>query len=307
MLHRGILLSAITLVFAASFWAQRQIAAPPSAKAMPLGRSRRIVSMAPSITETLYALGLGDRLVGVTRYCNYPPDVASKPRIGGYYDPNFEAIVSLAPDLVVMLEEHAQSLPGFEKLNMKTLVVYHKTIDGIIESFRTIGKACGKEAEGRRMADQYEERLCRIRVDTPPADRPRVLLALDRTFGHGHLADVYIAGVDDYFDKIIELAGGRNVYQQRGVRNPVVSPEGILWLNPDVIIDLVGQDVLRQYDRQTIMADWNELARVEAVKNHRVLVFDQDYACVPGPRFVQLVEDLARVLRSDCRVRETHH
>jgi iron complex transport system substrate-binding protein len=113
------------------------------------------------------------------------------------------------------------------------------------------------------------------------------------------LADVFVAGVDDYFDTIITLAGGQNVYRERGVRNPVVSSEGILWLNPDVIIDLARETAMKQLDRQTIIADWNELGQVEAVKNHRILVFDQDYDCVPGPRFIRLVEDLARVLHPD--------
>ena len=107
--------------------------------------------------------------------------------------------------------------------------------------------------------------------------------------------------MDDYFDRIIELAGGQNVYRERGVRNPVVSAEGISWLNPDVIIDVVRKEVLEHVDRQAIVADWNELGQVEAVRKHRVLVFDQDYATVPGPRFIDLVEDLTRVLHPEVK------
>ena len=120
-------------------------------------------------------------------------------------------------------------------------------------------------------------------------------------WARGHLADVYVVGADDYFDRIIELAGGQNAYQQRGVRYPVVSSEGILWLNPDVIVDLVPKSVLQETDRKTLVADWDELAGVEAVKNHRVLVFDQDYDFVPGPRFIRLVEDLARMLHPEVK------
>ena len=196
--------------------------------------------MAPSITETLYAWGLGDRVVGVTRYCEYPPEVKNKARIGGYYDPNFEAILALKPDLVVMLEEHEQSLPGFEKLKLETLVVSPQDDRGdhrVVPHDRPRRAGRGRKAGG--WPTQYENRLERIREKTRLLPRPRVLLALDRTFGRGHLADVYVAGADDYFDRIIELAGGQNAYRQRGVRYPVVSPEGILWLNPDVIVDLV--------------------------------------------------------------------
>jgi iron complex transport system substrate-binding protein len=299
MIYRLTLLSAIVLVFATSLLLQRRIDEPLRPEVVPFWQCRRIVSMAPSITETLYALGLGDRIVGVTRDCKYPPEAQDKVQIGGYYDPNFEAILALKPDLVIMLEEHEQSLLGFEKLKLETLVVSHQTIDGVIESFRTIGRVCGKGPEGRRMAHQFDNRIRRIQEKTRSLPRPRVLMALDRTFGCGHLADVYVVGSDAYFDRIIELAGGQNVYTERGVRYPVVSPEGMLWLNPDVIVDLVPKSVLKQTDRETIIADWNELGDVAAVKNHRVLVFDQDYAVVPGPRILRLVEDLARALHPE--------
>jgi len=299
MIQRVLLLTAITLIFVASFFANQRLAEPIRADVSPLWDCRRIVSLAPSITETLYALGLGDRVVGVTRYCKYPPDAKNKTQVGGYYDMNLEAIMALKPDLVIMLEEQKQASPEIDQVSLETLVVSHKTIAGIIDSFRTIGRVCGEGAKGRRMARDLENRLEQIRRQTQGLSRPRVLFALDRTFGCGHLADVYIAGVDGYFDKIIELAGGQNVYTDVGVRSPVVSPEGILRLNPDVIIDLVPPGTRQSLDRKTMLADWDDLPQVAAVKNHRVFVFDEDYACVPGPRFVQLVEDLAKVLHPE--------
>jgi iron complex transport system substrate-binding protein len=299
MVYRVTLIAAIVLAFAASLLGHRRLDDPLRPEVTPLRGCRRIVSMAPSITETLYALGLGDRVVGVTRDCKYPPEVEDKVRIGGYFDPNYEAIVALKPDLVVMLEESEQSLAAFEKLKIEKLVVSHQTIEGIVASFRAIGRVCGKGPEGRRMAQQYESRLRQIRDKTRLLPRPKVLMALDRTFGCGHLVDVFVVGDDDYFDTMIELAGGQNVYRQRGVRYPVVSPEGIVWLNPDVIVDLVRKETLEQVGRQAIVDDWNELGQVEAVKNRRVLVFAQEYACVPGPRFLRVVEDLARVLHPE--------
>ncbi len=119
MKYRFTLIALIFLVFVGSLAAQRRIDVPTSPEASPRWQCRRIVSMAPSITETLYALGLGDRVVGVTRDCHYPPEVENVKKtgnVGGYYDPNFEAIVALKPDLVIMLEEQARALPNFEKL-----------------------------------------------------------------------------------------------------------------------------------------------------------------------------------------------
>ena len=258
--------------------------------------------MAPSITETLYALGLGDRVVGVARDCHYPPEVEKVKEtgnVGGYYDPNIEAILALKPDLVIMLEEQAQALPNFEKLGLETLVVSHQTVKGIIESFSIIGGKCGRGPEGRRMARDLQNRVDRIRERTRNLPRPRVLFVLDRTFGRGQLSDLYVAADDSYIDTIIDWAGGQNAYSRRGVRYPVVSTEGIMSLNPDVIVDLVPPGLVQQLGRQSLLDDWNDVKTVAAVKNHRVLIFDQDYACVPGPRFLQLVEDLAQQIHPE--------
>ena len=258
--------------------------------------------MSPSIAETLYALGLGDKMVGVTRDCQYPPEVEKiKKRgcVGGYYDPNVEAILALKPDLVIMLEEQAQSMPNFGSLNLETLVVSHKTVEGVIKSFRTIGGVCGRGAEGRAMASQFRARLDAIQAKTRSLPRPRVLFALDRTFGCGHLSDLYVAADDGYIDTLITLAGGENAYRQQGVRYPVVSTEGILSVNPDVIIDMVPPETVDKFGRPAILADWNDVKQTRAVGNRRVVIFDQSFAYVPGPRFLQFVEALAQELHPE--------
>jgi len=255
--------------------------------------------MAPSITETLYALGLSDRLIGVTRYCQYPSEVRTLPKVGGFLDPNFEAIIALRPDLVILLEEHKRSLPGFQKLALETKVVCHKTIKGVIDSLHSIASICGEEARGRKMADDIQSRLDRIGEKTARAKRPKVMIAVDRIQGSGGLVDVYIAGADDYFDTMIELAGGENVYRQGSIRFPVVSTEGVMRMNPDVIVDLVSGLDQNHFQSEGNLADWQSLANVEAVKQHRVYAFNRDYATVPGPRFIRFVEDLARLLHPE--------
>jgi iron complex transport system substrate-binding protein len=299
MAYRITLILAIVLAFSASIFANRRFGGPSRPEAMPLWRCQRIVSMAPSITETLYALGLGDRVVGVTRFCEYPPEAKDKPKVGGFCDPNVEAIVALKPDLVIVLEDDEFLLAVLQKLGLETLVVSHKTVQGVIDSFRVIGRVCGKGAEGRRLAETYQDRIRSIQEKTEGLPKPRVLFALDRIIGRGHLIDVYVAGADDYFDQIIACAGGENAYQERRVRYPILSPEGIIWLNPDVIVDVVASPSWEKTDRNLIVADWNEVKQVSAVKNHRVIVLNQSYAYVPGPRSLQLIEELARLLHPE--------
>jgi iron complex transport system substrate-binding protein len=294
MTYRITLVAAIVMVFSASVAAHRRLDEPLRPEVAPLWQCRRIVSLAPGITETLYALGLGERLVGVSRHCEYPPEAKDKPRIGDCAAPNFEAILALKPDLVILPEQCEQALSGLDRLKLETLVVDQRTVEGLIESFRTIGRVCGVGPEGRRMAYRYENRLARIREKTSRLSRPRVLLAIDRLPGQGRLAEVCVVGNDAYLNRIIELAGGQNICQERDARYPVVSSEGILLLNPDVIVDLVPHSMLNQTDRQAIVADWDELATVDAVKRRNVLVLDRDYVLARGPRMIYLVEDLAR-------------
>ena len=296
---RIVLPAIIVLVFAGSYVARQPIDRAESGAPRDLGGARRIVSMAPSVTETLYALGLGDRVVGVSRFCSYPPEVSQKPRIGGYYDPNFEAIVALRPDLVVMLEGHRQYQEAFDKLGLPTLTVRHTSIEGILESITSIGDACGAEERGRAIVEDIEARLARIDCKTAGRARPRVLFAIDRTLGTGGIEDVYVAGRDGHISRIIELAGGHNALDEGAARFPVVSSEGILNMDPEVIVDLVPGLSVTKMDPETVRADWDQLARVEAVRTGRVYVIDDDYAYVPGPRFILLVEKLARLIHPE--------
>jgi iron complex transport system substrate-binding protein len=299
MASKIVLIASSLLVFATCFTIREQYFQLPNNAVSRQGNFRRIVSMAPSITETLYVLGLSDRLVGVTRYCTYPPEVQKLPKVGGFFDPNFEAMLALKPELVILLEEHEQTLPGFQKLGLNTTVVCHKYVDGIIDSLRTISRVCGVEDQGKRVADDIQTRLDRVRQKTAHSKRPRVMVAIDRIQGSGGLVDVYIAGNDGYFDKMIELAGGENAYHHTVVRFPVVSTEGIMRINPDVIVDMVSGVDTEHFQAEHTLADWQSLSNVEAVKQHRIYAFNRDYAIVPGPRFIRFVEELARLLHPE--------
>ena len=294
-----VLAAIIVLVFAGSYVARQRIERAEPGAPQSLGRARRIVSMAPSITETLFALGLGDRVVGVTRYCNYPAEAKQQAQIGGFFDPNFEAIVALNPDLVVMLQGHRQYQPAFDKLGLTTLTVRHTSIEGILDSITTMGDACGAEDRARRIVNDIQARLARIKRKTAGRPRPRVMFAVQRTHGTGGIEDLCIAGRDGHIDRVIELAGGQNANQQGTVRFPIVSTEGIMRLNAQVIIDMAPGLAAREPDRREARTDWEQFPQVEAVRRGEVYVIDDDYAPVPGPRFILLVEKLARRLHRE--------
>lgn len=298
-----ILATSVVLVFAGSFLAKQQLREKrpdaPALEAKPMGQAQRIISMAPSVTETLFALGLGDRVIGVSRFCNYPPEAAAKPRIGGLFDPNFEAIVAARPDLIVMLDGSLQNQPAFDKLGLPTLVVCHKNIDGILASVLQTGQACGVPQKGEAIVADLKARIKRVQEKIAGRPHPRVMFAVERTLGAGKIQDVYIAGADGHLDAIIAMAGGQNAYQGN-LRFPVISSEGILKINPEVIIDMVPR-LLAGADHQTIASDWQQLAQVDAVQHGRVYVLDDDYVSIPGPRFILFVEKLAKLIHPEAK------
>src|SRR5688500_12074017 len=197
----------------------------------------RIISLAPSTTETLFALGLGDRVVGVTRYCEFPPEARSKPSIGGYYDPNYEAVVDARPDLIITLPEHVEVRRELQKLGLAFLTVDHRKVPGILESVETLGAACGVPEKAAALRADLAARIRELAARTAGRPCPRVLGSIGRMAGDESMTRITACGRGGFYDELIGLAGGVNAFE-REVSFPAISPEGLLAARPDVIIDL---------------------------------------------------------------------
>ncbi len=260
---------------------------------------KRIVSMAPSITETLFVLGLGERVVGVTRYCDYPPEALNKEKIGGYYDPNYEAVYSLDPDLVIMLPEHGRSRKVVSSMGIDTLVVNNKTVEDILNSINTIGSVCSVEERAKEVVNNLRERLEAVKELTSGLPRPGVMVSLGRGMATDSIKNVYIAGRGGFYDELLELAGGVNVYKDDMIKFPVLSREGILALDPDVVLDLVPYVEEKGWSEADIKKEWKRLSTLRAVRYGRVYVLGSDYVTVPGPRFILLLEDMVRAIHPE--------
>ena len=293
------LVAAILLVFAACFWAHGRLAESAPSVVSANAAPKRIVTMAPSVTEVVFALGLGDRVVGVSDYCRFPPEVLNRPKVGGVLNPNYERIVGLHPDAVLLLESAGRDPAAFRKLRLPVLQVNHLNVEGILASFQQIGAACGAEAKAEAVVADLRHRLKRVAEKTAGRPRPRVLVAIDRTLGTGSLQDVYITGHDGHIDRIVELAGGQNAYTDGQARFPVVSQEGILRINPEIIVDLAYGLAKKDADPASLRADWQCVEEIDAVRNDRVYLIADNYATVPGPRFILFVEQLARLFHPE--------
>jgi iron complex transport system substrate-binding protein len=265
----------------------------PSASVRP---AQRIVSLAPSITEILYALDLGARVVGVTSYCDYPPEAATKPKVGALLDPNIEAVLSLRPDLVILFATHGAALSALQALELPCLTVSGDTMEQILTSIQTIATACGCAERGTELTAALRRRVDAVARKPRSARLPRVLVSVGRSMGSGRLQEVYVAGEDGFFSELIRLAGGCNACPERTIRFPLVSPEGIQEMNPDVIIELAADLDRLSLTAADVVREWNVVREVSAVRQGRVHVFAEDYVTVPGPRFVLLLEQMAAVI-----------
>lgn len=258
------------------------------------------MSLAPSLTETLFALGLGDRVVGVTRYCADPPEVKELPRIGGHLDPNFEAIVALRPDLVVSIPSSDETARRLESLNVPIVSVDQHDVSGVTESISLLAEICGVPDRGEALRATVEARLQAVSDFVAiVVDRPRVVVAVGHDIGGGVVRTVWAAGPDTFYDGVIEIAGATNAVEGGIVRYPELSREGLAALDPDVVLDVVAGIEDRGLDLDTIRDGWRKLTELRAVREDRVRVLTGDVMVVPGPRLPEMVEAMARAIHPE--------
>ncbi|MBW2092452.1 MAG: ABC transporter substrate-binding protein [Deltaproteobacteria bacterium] len=296
-----ILVVIVILALAGSYFGKKSVSRPLIAPSGTEARAyRRIVSLAPSITEMLFTLGLGDRVIGVTRFCKYPPEALRIKKMGGFYDPNYEAIIAARPDLVILSVEQQNTGKYLTSAGLKALKVDHSTISGILSALKEIGRVCGAQQEALDAVTALNQRMDLVMSKTRGLPRRSVLISIARSLGSQSLSDIYIAGKDEFYDEMITLAGGRNAYQGR-MKYPTISREGILKLNPEVIVDLVPETAEQDWEDEAILKEWGHFSSVDAVRNRRVHVFRQGFMVIPGPRFILTVEELARVIHPEVK------
>ncbi len=202
----------------------------------PAAPPRRIVSTAPSVTEMLYALGLGDRVVGVTTFCHYPPEAAKKPKIGDYLHPSLETIVGLRPDLVVSETTGVRHAENLRSLKLNVLEIDDANLAGIYDSIRRIGQAAGVPARADALCARMRADLDAIRARVARLPRRRALFLVGRT--PGRIEDLIAAGRASHLNELMEIAGGENVFRDSVAAYGRIPLEELLARNPEVIVDM---------------------------------------------------------------------
>jgi iron complex transport system substrate-binding protein len=255
---------------------------------------QRIVSLAPSNTEILFALGLGDKVVGVTEYCNYPEEAKAKPKVGGFSTVDIERVVHLEPDLILATHIHSQTvIPALEELGLTVLALTPASLDELMSSITLVGKITGQDKIASNLVDDLGKRVEAVANKTQDLalnQRPRVLYLT----WHDPL---WTRGKDTLVDDIISKAGGQNIaYDLSG--DKTIDLETVLHRDPQVIIASVnmgtGEDLPWQYVRTE-----PRLKNTEALLNNRVYKIDGDLIHRPGPRLVEALEQVAQFIHPE--------
>ena len=248
---------------------------------------QRIVSLAPSHTEILFALGLSDRVIGVTRYCNYPEEAKEKEKVDGFATSDIEKIIALEPDLILAFGTLQKSLvTELEDKGQTVFWFYPHTVKDILESFERIGEITGRVAAAKQLKKRIEERI-RVVQENGKNIPEREKVTVFRVMGLDPLATI---GGDAFQTDVYRLAGVRNIFGNTNKDYFELDLETLIKLDPDIIV-IAGEDEAEAKARIKSRESWEDLT---AVKTDRIVVISADLICRPSPRIAQTIEQLDR-------------
>ena len=254
---------------------------------------QRIVSLAPSITETLYALGLADNIAGVTTFCDWPAAAHTKPQIGGFINPSIEKIVSLKPDLIIATADgnRKDTVQQLERLGLPVYVTNPSDTKGILRSILHIGEITNREKAAGKLVEKLQKRLNHITAQIRHKSKPRVFFQIG-------LEPVITAGRGTLINEVIERAGGVNVAGHDTARYPIYSAEGIIGASPEII---VFAPMVNDKEFAAVKIFWQKFGEIPAVKNNKIYPIDTDLISRASPRIFDAIEIMALIFHPDIK------
>ncbi len=251
----------------------------------------RMVSLAPNLTEILFALGLDQEVVGVTLFSDYPPRARSKPKMGSFWSPNLEAIVASHPDLVVTLGfgRQVSMCQRLRRMNIRAYALEIETVDQLIEAIGELGVLTGRSSQARQLQEEMTRRLALLKRASETAERVSVLWVVQRD-------PLRVAGRSSMTQELIERAGGINALGPTLHKYPPIGLEQVLRSRPDVIIEQSMAGFDRAIQLQQAKKHWERFDQIPAVRDGRIYVIDGDSVSRLGPRICAGIEAVARCL-----------
>ena len=278
-----------------------------SAEASP----ERIISLTPVGTEILFALGRGDKIIGVTDFCDYPAEAAQKPKMGDFAAVNFEAVMSMRADLLLLQDMHMQFTPQLDKLKIPYLVMKQNSIDEICGSIVRLGEVCLAQDKAAKLVAGMRSDVEQVKSKVRGLHRPRVILCVSRELSEYQINSFYVASDNTFYGEMIALAGGENAVKEKRTAYPQVSLEGLMKINPNVIIDLVGEktfyhskdniDVETIFNYKYLRGQWERSAKVDAVKKGQIYIMQGTVYLRPGARSGKILKAFAKAIHPEVK------
>jgi iron complex transport system substrate-binding protein len=256
---------------------------------------QRIVSLAPGITETLYALGLDDKIAGVTTFCDWPAAARTKPKIGGFTNPSIERIVSLKPDLIIATADgnRKDTVLQLEKLGLPVYVTNPSDTKGILKGILNIGEITNREKNAGLVVEKLQKRLNDITEQVRRRRKPLVFFQIG-------LEPVVTAGKGTLINEAIERAGGVNIAGNDVARYPRYSAEGIMGASPEIIL---FAPMVNDKEFTIVKKFWREFEGIPAVKNHKIYPIQTDLISRASPRIVDAIEKMASIFHPEIKIK----
>ncbi|HBP86554.1 MAG TPA: cobalamin-binding protein [Nitrospiraceae bacterium] len=251
---------------------------------------QRIVSLAPSVTEILFAIGLNEEIVGVTEFCDFPPEALSKPRVG-YATPNLEMIVGLQPQLVLAPRSflRADLLNKLDQLKIPTVILDPHTVEDILAHIQLLGRMVGRSQEANAQATLMRKELSELSNRLVDLPRPKLLYILNSD-------PLITVGPGSFIHRLIEMAGGRNAAEHASAPYPRLTMEEVLRQNPDILLFPSGrQEGIPQSEQDS----WKRWTMLSAVQHGKLFQVDSDLLNRPGPRIIEGLKQLVKILHPE--------
>ncbi|MFC2022789.1 ABC transporter substrate-binding protein [Chloroflexota bacterium] len=254
---------------------------------------QRIVSHVPSITEILFALDLGDKVVGVSTFCDYPPEAILKEKVGDFWSPSVEIIVAMEPDLVFTTGDNEPFMAKFDSLGIPCIALQPEDMGGVLWDIEVVGRVTNTEKQAEELTDEMRERISSVISRVEGVERPGVFYIVDST----DMSAPWTAGPGSFIDSMITMAGGRNIGGSAKVRWAEFSIEEVVSSDPEIII--IPADGGVPYVSPEELVAHPVWGKMTAVLQGRVFIVDDDLVSLYGPRVVMGLEEMAKVIHPE--------
>ena len=258
---------------------------------------QRVICMTPAITELVFALECDNIVVGVSDFCTYPPEALEKENLGGFFNPNFERLMALKPDLIIIQGRFEKMMDFCRQKHLTLLSLELNDLETIYREIMLLGKTLKRTEQAQRLCTQIQQSLEKIEVKVTRCKKRRVFFSLSRT--SGLMTGLTTVEGKSFLSELIAIAGGKNIFDDIEQSYPQVSKEALLKRAPEIIIEALPGEQLSSRKRQQLTADWKIMANLPAVRKEQIRFLTEDYILIPGPRMGQAAEKLAKAIHPE--------